>query len=240
MDEYSERGFVAESIPLGDASIIPLLLSEESRFDAEMARIRAEKRQGVPYLLTSGVRQLAHDPGILEAVGEVLGTRNLVMWGANVKRATPNQAQKWHVDLESLLWPSVTVAVGLSGCRPEGATWCIPGTHLRQAGPPESEPDVLAAGQPQQFSGFGDGRFYLFDARVWHRGDPDQSRNRVVAFLHFQRAEEQRIPWMLDYYRQHWSAEAAPYLNIGSQPANPHVAALPLWYRWQRFRQRWA
>jgi|SoiMethySBSTD1v2_1073268.scaffolds.fasta_scaffold1755110_1 hypothetical protein len=131
-NEYRERGFLAQARPLADPSVLPALLADEPAFAAALESIHAEGRRGVPYLLTDAIRRVARDATILATVETILGPREWVMWGANIRRATPNQAQAWHVDLESLLWPTVTVAIGLAGCTPESATSCIPGTHLRR------------------------------------------------------------------------------------------------------------
>jgi len=79
-----------------------------------------------------------------------------------------------------------------------------------------------------QFEGFGDGRFYVFDARTWHRGDPGASADRLVLFLHYQPANARRVPLALDYMRHRWSREAAPFIAApGATPATA-VARIPL------------
>lgn len=213
IDEYRKRGFLGHARPLADPSVLPSLLADEPVFAQALEALRAENRHAVPYLVTDSIRRVAQDPAILDAVETILGSRDWVMWGANIRRATPNQAHVWHVDLESLLWPTVTVAVGLEGCTPESATWCIPGTHRLAKAPPLAEADVLAVGKREQIAGFGDGRFYVFNARVWHQGDPATSRERVVLFIHYQRADQPRIPLMTDYVLQTWAQEASPYFT---------------------------
>ena len=230
-EEYRKRGFLAVSRALADPSVVQELLADEPAFARELARMEAERRRGVPYLLTEAIRRVAQDAAIVATVEAILGTRKWVMWGPNIRRATPNEAHAWHVDLESFLWPTVTVAVGLEGCTAEAATWCIAGTQGRRDWPPTDEAAVLAAGVPEQFAGFGDGRFYVFDASVWHRGDRETSRERVVLFLHYQRAEDKRIPLLLDYYRQLWGAEAAPYFTTADgERVRKDVATFPWRY----------
>src|SRR5258707_13102773 len=106
-DEYRRRGFLAQARPLADPSILPELLGEEPTFARALESMRAEGPQGVPYLLTDAICRIAQDASILATVEPILGTREWVMWGANIRRAPPNQAHKWHVDLESLLWTTV-------------------------------------------------------------------------------------------------------------------------------------
>ena len=193
----------------------------------------------MPYLETDAIRCVAEDAAVVSVVEAILGTRNCVMWGANIRRATPNQASVWHVDLESLLWPTVTVGIGLEGCTPTSATWCVPGTHRLRQAPPLTEAEVLSHGRPEQIAGFGDGCFYTFDARVWHRGDPTTSQERVMLFLHYQRAKDPRIPMMEDYVRQTFSTNAAPFFALATRERLcTRVAKIPWWYRWQRLKSR--
>lgn len=238
-DQYRELGFLVQAHPLANGSILPALLADEPAFAAALASLRAEGRNAVPYLETDAIRCVSADAAVLSAVEAILGTRNLVMWGANIRRATPNQAGEWHVDLESLLWPTVTVGIGLEGCTPTSATWCVPGTHKLQEVPPLKEAEIFVHGRPEQIAEFGDGCFYVFDARVWHRGDPTTSQERVMLFLHYQRAEDARIPMMKDYVQQTFSPHAAPFfaLKTGERLCT-RVANIPLWYRWRRLRSR--
>lgn len=239
VDEYRQRGFLAQARPLADASVLPALVADEPIFAEALAALRAEGRNAVPYLVTDAIRCVAGDASVVSAVEAILGTQDWVMWGANIRRATPNQANVWHVDLESLLWPTVTVGIGLEGCTPASATWCIPGTHLVRQPPPMKEEKVLSRGKPEQIAGFGDGCFYAFDAAVWHRGDPTTSRERVMLFLHYQRAQDARIPMMEDYVVQRFATDASPYFTlVPEQRLCTRVAKVPWWYRWERWKSR--
>nr|WP_246409521.1 phytanoyl-CoA dioxygenase family protein [Granulicella aggregans] len=238
-DQYRALGFVAQACPLADTSILPALLADEPVFTSALASLRAEGRNAVPYLETDAIRRVAQDSAIVSVVETILGTQDLVMWGANIRRSTPNQASAWHVDLESLLWPTVTVGIGLEGCTQESATWCLPGTHRLRQAPPLTDAEVLSHGEPEQIAGFGDGYFYTFDARVWHRGDPTTSQERVMLFIHYQRASAPRIPMMEDYILQTFSTDAAPFFTLATQEGlSTGVAKIPWWYRWQRWTSR--
>jgi hypothetical protein len=234
---------LAQARPLANASILPALLADEPLFASALASLRAEGRNAVPYLETDAIRRVAEDAAVVSVVEAILGTRDCVMWGANIRRATPNQASAWHVDLESLLWSTVTVGIGLEGCTQASATWCVPGTHRLRQAPPLTEAEVISHGRPEQIAGFGDGCFYAFDARVWHRGDPTTSQERVMLFLHYQRAEDPRIPMMEDYVRQTFSKNAAPFFGLAATQERlwtiyTRVAKIPWWYRWQRLKSR--
>lgn len=152
-------------------------------------------------------------------------THRWVMWGSNIQTGTPNAAGAWHVDLESFLWPSLTVAVGLEHCTTANATRYIPWSHLLDTTPSalndrEDEAEALAATRsldPRcdrvvEPAGFGDTTFFGFNARGWHSGNPTASMRRTMLFLHFQRASEPRVPLMLDYERKQWSRTPAPYI----------------------------
>lgn len=202
-------GFVGRAADLDDPGLTEALLADRDLFDRALADIRAAGEVRVPYLVTEAIARAGRDAAVRAAARAVLGTDEWVMWGSNIRVSTPNAAHHWHVDLEAFLWPSsITLAIGLAGCAPEGATWFVPGTHRARRGPRPS--DALDA-RGVQVGGFGDGRFYAFNARCWHRGDPTTSAGRVVLFTHLQRASEPRVPTMLDYRVDEWSREPAAY-----------------------------
>jgi hypothetical protein len=133
------------------------------------------------------------------------------------------------------------VAVGLSGCSPTAATWFLPGTQLLARRPFSCGDDgdtdlVLQSARrakpdcdpPEHVAGFGDGRFYAFNARTWHRGEPGTSTNRLVLFLHYQPADDARVPLMLDYERHRWSRKPAAYLACPGATPVTTVARLPV------------
>lgn len=238
---YEERGFLRESFELADPSPLPELRRDAGLFDAELAEWQARGHARVPYLFTDAIEHVARDAAIVAVIEGVLGTSRWVTWGPNILRETPNAASRWHVDLENRYWPSITVAVGVGGCSATTATWCLPGTH-RLTRTPFSFGDeggderVLRSarrttsdcGPPEQIVGFGDGRFYAFDARTWHRGEPGTSTDRLILYLHYQAADAGRVPLMLDYARHRWSPEPAPYRpGPGVAPVTT-VARLPL------------
>jgi hypothetical protein len=239
--EYRARGFLRQSFALSNPTLLPELCRDVAQFDRKLAEWQALGYARVPYLFTAAIERVAHDEAIRMVVEAALGTDRWVVWGPNILRETPNAASRWHVDLESQYWPSVTVAIGLSGCSAQSAIWCLSGTHLLARTPAwsgnDSDTDRVVrsarrakpeVGPPEQVEGFGDGRFYVFDARTWHRGDPGPSADRLVLFLHYQRADARRVPLVLDYMRHRWSREAAPYIaGPGATPARA-VARVPL------------
>jgi hypothetical protein len=222
--EYGECGFLRASFALDDPAPLPELCRDLTLFDVKLAEWQARGHARVPYLFTAAIERVAHDAAIRAVVEALLGTDAWVIWGPNLCRETGYAAARWHVDLESRYWPSVSVAVGVSGCSAESAIWCLPGTQHLSRTPFSSANDadtdsVLRSARralpdcapPEQIAGFGNGRFYAFNARTWHRGEPGAA-NRLVLFLHYQSAGARRVPLMLDYERHRWSRKPAPYL----------------------------
>lgn len=239
--EYRARGFLRDSFALSDPTLLPMLCRDVTLFDAKLAQWQALGYSRVPYQFTEAIERVAGDAAIRAVVEALLGTDEWVVWGPNILRETPDAASRWHVDLESGYWPSVTVAVGLNGCSARAAIWCLPGTHLLARAPAwcgdnsdtdrvlrsarRTKPDV---GPPEQFEAFEDGRFYVFDARTWHRAAPGTRTDRLVLFLHYQPARARRVPLVLDYIRHRWSREATAYLaRPGVKPVTT-VARIPL------------
>ena len=238
--EYGERGFLRESLALSDSAPLSQLCGDAALFDAKLAEWGVRGHARVPYLFTEAIERVARDAAIRAVIAALLGTDAWVVWGPNICRGAPQAASRWHVDLESRYWPSVTVAVGVSGCSAEAATWCLPGTHLLARTPfscgndADTDRVVQSArraqpgcGAPEQIAGFGDGRFCAFNARTWHRAEPGMT-NRLVLFLQYQPADARRVPLMLDYRRHRWSRKPAPYRAGPSATPVTTVARLPM------------
>jgi hypothetical protein len=226
-DRYERDGLLPEAYPLADPGVIDALRGELPAHRAEAGRLRAAGVHRVPYLLSDAIARAARDPAVLATVAAVLGTDELVMWGPNLQVGTPNEAGLWHTDIESWLWPTVTVVVGLAGCEPLNATRCIPGSH-RLPVQPWGAADNTDAGtvlraarrldprctEITSFAGFGDGTFYVFDAKCWHAGAAGRSEGRESLFLHYDRAASPRVPYMRDYEDHTWFDSPAAYLPL--------------------------
>lgn len=239
--EFAQRGFLRESFALDDPSPVPQLCRDVALFDAKFAEREAAGRAGIPYLFTEAIEHVARDAAIRAVVEALLATEAWVVWGPAIFRETPDAAMRWHVDLDARYWPSISVAVGLSGCSPKTVLSYLPGTHRLERTPSRfadaADTDRVMRGArranpeygpPEETAGFGDGRFYAFDGRTWHRGAPQATATRLVLFLHYQDARAERIPWMLDYKRHRWLREPAPFLaGPGATPVAA-VAALPV------------
>ena len=223
--QLKDDGFIHHSLALDSLELSQAIAKDAPLFDTELAGYQARGSYRIPYINTPAIKGLLRDQTLQSAVTAGLGSDQWVMWGSNIRRGTPNAAHQWHTDLESDLWPSVTLALGLEGCNKHNATWFKPASHREL---PEQR-------DPQQPSDFGNGKFILFDAHCQHRSDPAETRERVILFTHFQLAAEPRVPHMLDHKRDHWSSEPAPFI---AGPAvklyEEQVARLPLRYRAHR------
>jgi hypothetical protein len=243
---FEMAGMLSDALPLADPSPLPALRADAALYSRAVQDLKTAGKKRVPYFTTEAVRAVARDPAVLEVVTDLLGDDAWVMWGANIQQETPNAAGDWHVDMESWLWPSLTVVVGLSGCTPGNATQLIPGSHRLEISPDavkgaRDDAAILAAARTagrqcdaiEQIRGFGDGRFYVFDAKTWHSGAGAASAGRLALFLHYQRASDPRVPYMKDYTRQTFFREAADYID-GSPAGAPgaNTALFPAPKRW--------
>ena len=257
-EEYEATGMLRQALPLSDPCILAPLLADVSVFGDAIADLhRRGVTRRVPYILTDAIRRAASDSAILRTVSAILGANEpWVMWVPNIREDVPNQAGCWHVDCESVRWPTISVVVGLAGCHDGNATRYIPGSHRLRLHPeprPSEEGPAMCAdaravdarcGPASTFAGFGDSRFYVFDAGGWHCGDPAASAGRKLLFLHYQRASAPRIPYMRDYEKALWFDYPAAYMS-GDGKANRALYALPsggdqstttlrgLLYRWR-------
>lgn len=234
--QWQDNGFINKCFDLADFRILPSLLSDLPLYLDEIEKNRQLGFRRVPYLITQSIIEAAHDKNILSCVENILGTDELVMWGPNLQLSTPNNgaAGVWHTDIESWYWPNlVTVVVGLEGCSGNNSTQYIPGSHKFPANPWEVVNDIgndklvlekAKKYNPQsthafQFSDFGAGRFYVFDAGGWHRGIEPLSKNRKLLFLHYDKASNPRVPYMKDHHEHEWFEFAAPFMKINSSKA---------------------
>lgn len=212
------------AMPLADPSVVPDLIVDLEIFRRALAGFqRRGIRHRVPYLLTPAIERASRDAAIVDTVSALLGGEPWVMWGPNIREDVPNEAGAWHVDCESIHWPTVTVVVGLGGCSADNATRCIPRSHRLGRHPtprPSHEAQAMlaearavdpACDRIETFQGFGNSRFYVFDAAAWHAGDPAKSAGRKLLFLHYQRASDRRIPCMRNYVETSWFDYPAAY-----------------------------
>lgn len=224
---WDDTGVILDSFELADHSVIPALLDDLPMYRTEVVRNREDELFRIPYLLTESIIRAAHDAHILAVARALLGDEDLVMWGPNIQSGTPNEADLWHTDVEAWLWPSVSVFVGLEGCRSENSTKCIPHSFKIPCQPwyaanNRSDQATLQAArllhpecqEVSRFSNFGDGRFYVFNAKNWHAGDVQRGQGRKMLFMHFDKASNPRMPYMRNYIERTWFDYPAVYIPV--------------------------
>jgi len=223
--EYETTGLLRACGTLADPGVIDSVIHDAPLFVEAVRKLKARGKHRVPYLFTPAIRKLACDENLTRTVRDIFGNDEWVAWGANIQAGTPNAAHRWHCDIESVYWPTITVGVGLRACRPDNVTQYIPGTHLLPINPDVSGDAgntglVLTAAtqaNPEcnsivRFTGFGVGSFTVFNARGWHCGDVEPSVDRLVLFLHYQRAGDRRVPYMRDHTKNMWYTKAAAFM----------------------------
>lgn len=228
---WDDAGVILDTFELADPSVIPDLLEDLPMYRTEVVRNRQDELFRIPYLLTDAIIRAAHDPNILAVARKLLGTEELVMWGPNIQSGTPNEAELWHTDVEAWLWPSVSVFVGLEGCNADNSTKCIPHSFEIPCQPwyaannRSDEATLRAARQlnPRcreiaRFRNFGNGRFYVFNAKCWHAGDLRTSDGRKMLFFHYDKASNPRMPYMRNYIERTWFDYPAIYTPIRDTP----------------------
>jgi len=240
--EYEADGLVRQCGELSDSSANGELVEEARKFEAAARSYAQRGVSRVPYFFTPAIERVVRDTNLIAAVAEILGEDEpWVAWGPNIRESTPNEAHRWHVDLESWIWPgSITAVIGLAGCEPHNATRCIPGSQRLNKAPhcagddTDSNAVVRKAqsldkrcGAVESFAGFRDGRFYLFDARCWHQGDPRTGAGVTRLFIHYQRACEPRVPHMADYQRRAWLPEPSPFIESRAGAASQRLSSIP-------------
>jgi glycosyltransferase involved in cell wall biosynthesis len=245
--EYESTGILQSCSALGDPTILPRLIADAAFFSDAVRKLKAAGKHQVPYAFTPAIKALACDEEILKVVRAIFGNDEWVAWGANIQSGTPNAAHFWHTDIESVYWPNnITVAVGLRGCTGHNATRYIPGSHLFSAGPEisgdASDSQLVLASAKKidpncdaivRFDGFRDGTFAVFNARGWHCGDREASVDRMVLFLHYQRAADPRIPHIRDYTKNSWFREAAAFMPNPWLGDRYERAVYPPPFRWR-------
>lgn len=228
---WDNLGMVPETFELANKNIIPELVADIPMYLTEVKRNRADELFRIPYLLTESIIEAAQDPHMLEVASAILGTDDLVMWGPNLQSDTPNEAWLWHTDVEAWHWPSVSVFIGLEGCNSDNSTKCIPRSHNFPCQPwlaadnTSDEATLEAAkifGGPEtsidQFNGFSDGKFYVFNAKCWHSGHRELSKNRKLLFIHYDKASNFRMPYMKNYIERTWFDYPAMYIPLKNTP----------------------
>jgi non-heme Fe2+,alpha-ketoglutarate-dependent halogenase len=122
------------------------------------------------------VRKVVTHPAIVEKVKSILGN-DVMLWGSTITTRVPEQNHRWHVDVEHLNWPGVSVFIGLSGASPLSTLKVVSKSHCINELPPKiCGSDDLVKEHAQKFMdspeivsvNVNEGDFFIFDGLTWH------------------------------------------------------------------------
>jgi hypothetical protein len=229
---------VPGSFALNDPKLVAALRRDLPMYLTEIERMRSQNLFRVPYLLTQSIIDAANDRGILQVVWAVLETDDILMWGPNLQIGTPNEAGVWHTDIESWLWPTVTVVVGLAGCQQENAPnvsrghkilntshgQCLLGiTPIPERCFKERKLWMKVATRLSLLTGSPMESVICSTPSAGTREPKSKSTGRKLLFLHYSRAEDTRILYMEDYERRTWFEFPATWMRIGDAEVNENL-----------------
>jgi hypothetical protein len=156
-------------------------------------------------------------PAIARRVASVLGP-DVLAWGLTLTRSLPGGLHRWHVDIEHLRWPGVSVYIGLVNNDPDSTLKVLTGSHRMPEGPKaygvDDDAGVLAAVQPTALeveivrTPIGPGEFFLFDGRLWHGSHNTGPNIRLAMIIHYSRPDVRvQIPLNFDdpiHWHESW------------------------------------
>ena len=147
---------------------------------------------------------VAAHPAIVGRVASVLG-QDLIVWGLTMTRSVPGGVHRWHVDIEHMHWPGMSVYIGLTG-NDRDSTLKVLGSSQRMGKRPQAfgvqddasalavvrakVPEAEVVRVPVQ-----PGEFFLFHGQLWHGSHNTGSRYRIAMIIHYSRPDAPvRIP----------------------------------------------
>jgi len=183
-----------------DARFTPA--QELARADEAMLRARPwfkSKHAHVPAFF-----QIASHPAIVGRVGELLGG-DVMIWGCTTTVRVPTQRHRWHVDVEHIDWPGITVFLGLAGASPESSLTVMKSSHRTGWAPQdhgvETDEDALRLSRsvaPEcELSTLEvtPGRFFILDGLLWHSSINRTAGTRIAVIAQYSRPDARvRIP----------------------------------------------
>jgi mannose-6-phosphate isomerase-like protein (cupin superfamily) len=190
---------------------------------------------------------LAADRRLLGMLTPLLGP-DIVLWGSQVARRTPDQVHLWHVDIEtsSQNGKFVTVWIGLENTNKASGLQVIAGSHLcgktvqqfaadnrhTQSASTRRVLDWARSGNSEArlvCPDVGDGDAIFFDGRLWHGSHNRSDSTRIALLLHYASADSLiRTPpkghftWPFKYLE-----EPPPVLLVQGTPASTANPVVP-------------
>ena len=147
------------------------------------------------HCISQHMRKLACDKNILKCVKKVLGP-NVLLWGSSINLKKPMESHRWHIDVEHLEWPGVSVFVGMQGTSDQSTLDVLVGSHkfnnknisfktkftnndiLNLASSITTNPKIEKL--PIKDNGFS-----LFSGELWHGSLNETNNNRYAVILQY-------------------------------------------------------
>ena len=169
---------------------------------------------------------VACDPAIVGKIVSLLGP-DLIAWGLTLTRSKPGSVHRWHVDIEHMHWPGVSVYIGLENNDLDSTLKVLEGSQHMAARPQtigvQDDAGVVAAVQtrvPQAKSlrvPVGPGEFFLFHGQLWHASHNTGERVRIAMIIHYSRPEAPvRIPLTFND-PIHWHSWQPPCVLVSGE-----------------------
>ena len=151
---------------------------------------------------------LATHPVIVNKVVSLLGP-DVIAWGLTVKTLRPGTRHRWHVDIEHLEWPGISVFIALENVDRDTSLKVLDGSHtlhqIPQALSLNDDDGVWRKAEELGNRGIvapvdmRDGQFFLFQGRIWHGSENSTDRTRLAAIVQYTRPTSRvRIPLSWD------------------------------------------
>ncbi|HEY4127874.1 MAG TPA: phytanoyl-CoA dioxygenase family protein [Gammaproteobacteria bacterium] len=147
---------------------------------------------------------VASHPVIVSRVASILGS-DVIAWGLTLTRSGPGAVHRWHVDVEHLRWPGVSIYIGLVNSSLASTLKVLNGSqqmHERpQAYGVRDDAAALAAVRPTVPETdivrvpVAPGEFFLFAGQLWHGSHNIGDDARIAMIIHYSRPDVQvQIP----------------------------------------------
>jgi non-heme Fe2+,alpha-ketoglutarate-dependent halogenase len=169
---------------------------------------------------------VASHPAIVSRVSSILG-QDVIAWGLTLTRSAPGTVHRWHVDIEHLRWPGVSVYIGMVNNDLDSTLKVLSGSQ-RMADRPQAfgvqdDASALAAVRPKAPEAgivrvpLQPGEFFLFDGRLWHGSHNTGAKVRIAMIIHYSRPDV-RVQIPLNFEEPiHWHESRPPCVLVCGQ-----------------------
>ncbi len=231
IEKFKNKGWVG-TYPLLTPRGGRLLLSVHDRTRGRFAGLRTDSAgSGDPpppwfksqHAYISEFYDVARHPAIVGRVASLLGP-DILAWSFTINSYFPGKVHPWHVDVEHLRWPGVSVFLGLRNITIKSTLKVISGSQrIRQLpeefGVVDDEsalaaclkfvPDAELVRVPIR-----EGEFFIFDGPIWHGSQNMSFKLRSAAIIQYCRPD-QKITAPINYGRSvQWHPVPPPCILV--------------------------